>query len=110
MPEVRMSDKPVCDFCSSGDPRWEYPASDFPVDDHAPRVASVGAWLACAECAALIEQEQWPALAKRGLQTPTARMLKRAGVNSDNVLKAVARIHQTFRHNRQGERRALEPG
>lgn len=47
-----------CDFCSAVNPIYSYDCSDFvTMEDTAgtPLTSSQGAWLACKECAALID-------------------------------------------------------
>lgn len=53
-----------CDFCSSQEPAWRYPAATF-----LDAVGSVSQedWLACDECQELIEAEQRDALARRAM-------------------------------------------
>lgn len=60
----------VCDFCSSPAPAWRYPAESFP-DLLLGR--SVGDWLACDECHALIEAGDRNGLTKRSMLTPAVR-------------------------------------
>jgi len=53
-----------CDFCSSPAPAWNYPAESFkdPLGSQ-----SIGDWLACEECHALIEAGNYEGLARRAL-------------------------------------------
>jgi hypothetical protein len=44
----------VCDFCSAVNPIYSYDCADF-VTMETPLTTSQGAWLACKECAALID-------------------------------------------------------
>lgn len=69
----------VCDFCSSPDVVWSYPARDFGLATaHADTgevvpgisiIASGGAWAACECCAKLIEADDRGALMERALTT-----------------------------------------
>ena len=63
----------LCDFCSSPEIRWEYPARDFTTDVvRSPDGGTVteralGAWRACDECHRLIEAGDFGGLAARSL-------------------------------------------
>lgn len=52
---------PICDFCSSLQPSVEYPCPDFTLPEN-PTYRSEGAWLACAECAVLVDDGRWETL------------------------------------------------
>jgi hypothetical protein len=57
-----------CDFCPIGTPTFRYPARDVSLGTirygtTVARGVSFGGWRACAECSALIEDGDWPALA-----------------------------------------------
>lgn len=55
----------ICDFCSSPDVVWSYPAADFVLSDTGQ--ASEGAWAACHECAELVQAGDREGLLKRSL-------------------------------------------
>lgn len=58
----------TCDFCSSFQPVWSYPAQDFiAVAEPIPQ-ESLGGWAACDVCHSLIEQQKWQELADRSLR------------------------------------------
>lgn len=69
----------VCDFCSSPDVVWSYPAHDFglatanattgEVIPEVPIIASGGNWAACACCGKLIEANDRGALMERAITT-----------------------------------------
>src|SRR5712691_10119589 len=69
---------PMCDFCTSPDPAWRYPARDIELGtlvgfaDESPvfseQRVSAGDWAACEECGDLIEARDWPGLARRSLR------------------------------------------
>lgn len=60
----------ICDFCSSPDVAWRYPARTFAAYIVAGIVGeSVGDWAACPACHALIESGQRSALADRSVRT-----------------------------------------
>src|SRR5437879_8017046 len=63
-----------CDFCATDLPVWAYPATTTALgrlvqgDTHMTVVA-VGDWKACTVCSQLIESRDWPALARRTLES-----------------------------------------
>lgn len=52
----------ACDFCHNPGPEWLYPCEDFPIGYG--RI-SRGAWMACAECARLVDKGWVVELLKR---------------------------------------------
>lgn len=56
----------LCDFCSSGKPTKIYPAMSFLMPN---KVGSKGSWNACAECATLIDSDNWIGLEERALDS-----------------------------------------
>jgi len=54
-----------CDFCSTIDPEWVYPAESFDVAELA--WGSSGGWTACTECSDLIERRLNDQVVKRML-------------------------------------------
>lgn len=99
--KAQLYEKPVCDFCSSA-PSWRYPAKDFRMEgDGKPPAVSQGDWLACDECAALIESNDREALRQRGLKTPMGEMLVGV-VGQKQALSEVRQIHERFFKNRSG--------
>jgi len=66
--EVRTDD-PICDFCSTHEVAWSYPAMDFGVVDPKLGWGSRGGWAACEPCHEMIEANDHSGLAKRSVQT-----------------------------------------
>lgn len=98
----------ICDFCSSPEPRWSYPAEDVNVlPELTPPAISKGAWLACDECAALIGRNEYGKLAERGLLGANAQMFVTLA-GRDVALARVRRLHRHFRENRRGAPSAVE--
>ena len=52
----------ICDFCSAPRPSVEYPADETELPG---LTISIGSWLACADCAELIDADDREALALR---------------------------------------------
>lgn len=98
---IKLYDHPVCDFCS-GPPAWRYPAETFNATPGQP-LAQIceDDWLACDECAALIERNEWNALARRGLETPTAKDAI-ALIGEEATLAQIRGLHKKFRQHRRG--------
>ena len=67
MPEVRIAAHDVCDFCSDPKPVRLFQAPDFMMAKDSPGLRSRGGWMACAECGALIDAEQWKELVERAI-------------------------------------------
>lgn len=106
--ELRVSEQDVCDFCSLK-PEWRYPAKSFVFEDGSPLPPeSVGDWLACDVCAALIESGEWEELAKRGLGTKMIKELILPLLGRTATLETIRRMHQGFRRNRTGRVRLHE--
>jgi hypothetical protein len=58
----------LCDFCSSPDPTWEYPARSFVAYTAGPVTGeSVGSWAACEACHRLIEANDRVGLVARAM-------------------------------------------
>lgn len=61
---------PVCDFCLDVWPKWEYGCADFILQEipdpyGGPCWASANGWLACEECARLIDENRTDELMTR---------------------------------------------
>lgn len=98
---VKLYDHPVCDFCS-GLPAWRYPAETFNATPGLPPPQIMeGDWLACDECAALIERNEWNALARRGLQTPMGKAAVGV-IGEEAVLAQHHALYKKFRQHRRG--------
>ena len=94
-----------CDFCSSSNPAWEYPAESFgtdaTVDDTltVPLLRSAGSWLACQKCSDLIESGDMNTLAKRSLNAYNDLSDTSYG---DELLNMILVTHQAFLNRRTG--------
>lgn len=91
-----------CDFCSALRPVWRYPARNF-VAYRVSYVAgeSVGDWIACDGCHALIEGSDLPALAQRSLENLLAKHPE-ARAAADILFNELRDLHQQFFRNRLG--------
>jgi hypothetical protein len=108
-----------CDFCSSPDVRWAYPARDFVVDAEtvarnvgAPELAGLipdwgsrGGWAACPACHALVQRGDRDRLAIR-----SAKRMRRvyASLSMREALTAVRRVQDDFWANREGAPEPIE--
>jgi len=106
MPEVemRVSESPVCDFCSSDEPRHDEPCADVETDRGnlpmfgGPYVAnSIGAWASCETCHQLIAAGKWHTLERRATDAMCA---KHPGFPRSRIAEGVQHMHATFRANR----------
>jgi hypothetical protein len=61
-----------CDFCNGEPPTHVLPARDFAVPGYEEFGESLGDWAACADCAPLIERNQWSALVRRAADAQCA--------------------------------------
>ncbi len=88
----------LCDVCSAPNPTWEYPAADFAVP---PISVSVGAWLCCDSCAALIERRDPEGLAVRAVD---ALLVSNPDLTRDRewCLRMARQIHADFWQARTG--------
>ncbi len=101
----------ICDFCSSPDVRWRYPARDhdcwavLSLDEEnnleSKTARSVGAWAACEECSKLIEAGDKAGLLRRSVET-----CERDPLDPEKKITAIviADIHAGFWANRTGPR------
>jgi hypothetical protein len=98
--EIRTADIPVCDFCGSREPAWEYSAEDFVEGAETPLPqVSVGAWLACDPCASCIQRNDWDGLAELGLLNSSASVLV-ALVGKKEAMAMMHEFHAKFRSHR----------
>lgn len=94
----------ICDFCSSPEPAWRYPAASFVVKGLGPH-ASDGDWAACDQCSALIEDAD---LRRLILRAAIAANRRSGGVlRTSMARKSLQRIYAQFFRSRLGERRPL---
>lgn len=100
----------VCDFCSSNDPEWEYPAQSFDhqayiVDEDGVEKApdeqgSIGSWAACDDCKEFIEAGDLRGLSDRSLDhMPSGPPPAYA---RESVLEGLMQLHQMFFDSRKG--------
>jgi hypothetical protein len=98
-----------CDFCSSRDVRYTFPTKDCDLSINLPIFGSVvvgrsvGPWVACEECALLIDQGRKEMLLYRAVEA----ILTALGPNRPAREDAEASIHEShamFWANRSGEK------
>lgn len=89
---------PVCDFCGHHSPAWDYDCHDFVTPD--PDLASMGGWAACTPCSDMIEADDWEGVLERCLHVPRQLGLE------NRIRPGAMLMHEGFRMNRYGERRA----
>ena len=108
---------PIRDFCSSSQIVWRYPCKNFgvtaymlPKDPELPAVefpwGSAGDWAACVTCSALIEDDDWDALAERSLTTSPAYETLEAHMATGEVKRAILKLHKEFRKYRGRRQKA----
>ena len=99
----------ICDFCSSPDVAWSYPAQTFEIREDPELVAmfgkleSVEAWLACVECARLIDANDRRGLAQRALDCAPA--LQAAALSTrerSQLFQLTMALHDQFFSARRG--------
>ena len=92
----------LCDFCSTPDPAWRYPARSF-LAYCAPNVAgeSVGDWAACEQCHILIEANDRSGLAQRSLDELIAKRPE-AILAATVLYEELAGLHREFFAHRSG--------
>lgn len=94
----------ICDFCSSPEVDWAYPAESFEtyavvMPDGAMVATSEGWWASCSPCAQLIEAGRWAELAGRSLDYLP---LPEPVANRTAALQRLAVLHQQFQTSRTG--------
>ncbi len=97
---VTTHGEPLCDFCSSRDIRWAYPALNVDVDGSI--VGSVEAWAACDKCHILIETGDWEELGHRSYDTNVLRPLMEQLHLEAGLLETTLLIHKAFQTARLG--------
>lgn len=97
--------KPVCDFCMTTSDRessWLYPTERFQIEDDSGKLLNLDdgeGWGACAKCHALIEVDNFNALAARAASIMDRRNPERG---YDACEQVVGMAHSTFRQARNG--------
>uniref|UniRef100_A0A6M3KXQ8 Uncharacterized protein n=1 Tax=viral metagenome TaxID=1070528 RepID=A0A6M3KXQ8_9ZZZZ len=103
--------KEICDFCSSRDIEWQYPADDGLIEDTWPPNLireSIGDWAACEVCSELIETNKRFDLmlrsAESNLKSSPEYTFAMAGFVADEVCK----VHKVFWEKKKGSRIKIE--
>ena len=95
----RSTSNPICDFCSSSNVHWRYPAKDFIPDSSIPW-GSRGDWAACNGCHDFIEENDREGLLERSIKSFP---LERLELNlSDEIMEALRNLHNNFFNMRIG--------
>jgi hypothetical protein len=115
--------EPVCDFCSSPDVHWTFPALDFisrerkltamAIGIDQPGIdlqhvnlqsGSRGGWTACNVCAALIRRGDRERLVRRSAKREQRRQRERGAIMSlANLIDLIRPLQDQFWENRQGD-------
>jgi hypothetical protein len=101
--EGRMTEEPICDFCSQPKPSVPFHCPDFTMDKTPglPEYRSRGDWMACSTCGHMIREGKWEQLVARA----TAALAPKYGhLLPERILREqVRRSHDLFRqHWREG--------
>lgn len=101
----------ICDFCSSSDVRWIYPADSFEIRMKHEITGGLFEgrseldWTACDECSRLIEENEWVKLTERSADRFDLEDLPESIVKATKKFLAI--VHREFRLHRRGERQIL---
>lgn len=113
--------KMICDFCSGSPVAWECRAEDFDHTVSFPhqlsdgrvgllREGSMGSWLACDECVALVRGGDGEGLAKRAIDTFMAKHVEGRGLSQTVVNRTraelgreIRRLHSLFWAHKDGQ-------
>ena len=93
----------ICDFCSSPDVKWRYPAKTFlayVTDSVAGE--SLGDWAACTKCHDLIERDDRAGLAAWSIESLITVHPEMAEIKED-LLREMAVLHRSFFDSRIGQ-------
>lgn len=115
-----MTDEPQCDFCTSTDVKWAFPARDFRQQvavrkaevpglkfDAVIHAGSLGAWAACPACHALILRGDRDRLCRRSAK----RMVRKHPILSMKIATDLVRTaHDNFWSHREGAPVPTNPG
>lgn len=97
----------ICDFCSSPDPTWDYPATSFELFGLPLR--SEGNWLVCETCHDLIESDRRAELLALTIGSFIASNPEFAGrESSSRLIGEFQEIQDKFFSNRTGAARRFE--
>jgi hypothetical protein len=101
-----MNNEMVCDFCSSPDVSWMFPASDFEMYREQGEVSKIhiseGEWAACEICHHLIVQELWDDLERRAIANFGVALELHSPVMIAMVAEVVRASNARFQNNRTG--------
>jgi len=103
--EMRMSEQPICDFCSAENPARVFHTPEFTMDKTPglPESRSRGGWAACSACGTLIDAENWIGLQQRAVNRLSE---KYSGIPRRILADTVKRSHDLFRLHYRKENRA----
>lgn len=96
-----------CDFCSSPDVKWDYPAEDFMVKmpkDAPADWGSEGGFAACDLCHDLIEKDDRNGLLDRSVKTFVEMY---GGIAEPELRVGISKVHDGFWRSRKGAARAF---
>jgi hypothetical protein len=100
MVEVRVSETPVCDFCSDPNPVRVFQASDFIMDKSTatlPALGSRGGWTACEACGGFIDARNWERLRLRATDALSRKYQGIPGISRAMIKGIVDRAQKMFR-------------
>ena len=103
--------KEICDFCSSPDVEWRYPADDGLIENTWPPNLirkSIGDWAACEVCSELIESDLKYALMERSVETNLASCPGYDLTVLDFIADEVCKVHKVFWEKKKGTRIKIE--
>ena len=103
--------KEICDFCSSPDVRWQYPADDGIIEDSFPQNVvreSIGDWSACEVCSGLIELNRGFALMERSVESNLRSCPGHTLAVIDFIADEVCKVHKVFWEKKKGPRVKIE--
>ena len=86
-----MTEQPRCDFRSTPNPVWLYPAEDFSCPLAEKGIISEGGWVTCEPCHGLIEAGDLQRLSIRSMLTFVLRIPGAAGKDCANIFSASIR-------------------
>ena len=97
---------PICDFCSTSNPSWEYGCETFVTKDMGG-YRFVEEWLACDVCHEFIEDDDYNSLLKFSMAEYKRRKSPVVPMQHDRIerllYEKVGEIHQLFKKNRKGD-------
>lgn len=94
--------KAICDFCSSPNVRWSYPAEDFVyVGITGSGIASHGSWEACDVCHGMIERGDHALLVKHSVERLGLPNLPAESIPGFEI--DIAGLHSAFFKQRTGD-------